>query len=100
MATLKELIAQKVALGKQIADTQQQVKTDGIAKIRAWMTEHELAVADLSQDRAHGKTFGTSNNKKVAPKYIDLETGKTWTGRRVTTKWSMGKDRKTFLFPS
>jgi DNA-binding protein H-NS len=98
MTTLQELIAQKEALDQQIADTQRQAKADGIAKVRALMTEHGLTVADLSEGRASGNASGkTTAGKKAASKYQDPETGKTWTGRGVAPKWFAGKDREAFL---
>jgi DNA-binding protein H-NS len=93
MATLQELIAQKEALDRQIVEAQRQTKADGIAKVLALMAEHGLTVADLSGTRVAGKSGG----KKVAPKYRDPETGKTWTGRGVAPKWIAGKDREAFL---
>ena len=95
MTTIQELIAQKAALEQQIAAVQQLAKADGIAKIRALMTEHGLTVADLSEARASGKS--AAKGTKVAPKYRDPETGKTWTGRGVAPKWIAGKDREAFL---
>ena len=96
MATLQELISQKAALEREIHEAQQQVRADGIAKIRALMTEHGLTVADLSEARASGKGR-TGKGQKVAPKYRDPETGKTWTGRGVAPKWIAGKDREAFV---
>ncbi len=95
MATLQELIAQKEALDRQIIETQRQAKADGIAKVRALMTEHDLTVADLSEGRSSGKSAG--KGQKVAPKYRDPVSGKTWTGRGVAPKWIAGKDREAFL---
>jgi DNA-binding protein H-NS len=94
MTTLQELIAQKEALERQIAEAERQGKADGIAKVRALMTEHGLTVADLSEGRASGKSTG--KGQKVAPKYRDPESGKTWTGRGVAPKWIAGKDREAF----
>ena len=96
MATIQELIAQKAALEQQIAEVQQQAKADGIAKVRALMTEHGLTVADLSEARASGKGK-TGKGMKVTPRYRDRETGKTWTGRGVAPKWIAGKERDAFL---
>lgn len=100
MATIQELIAQKAALEQQIAEAQRQAKADGIAKVRALMTEHGLTVDDLSDSVAPGRAKSaksTSKGMKVAPKYRDPETGKTWTGRGVAPKWIAGKDRDAFL---
>ncbi len=95
MATVQELIAQKEALERQIVEAQRQAKADGIAKIRALMTEHGLTVAHLSEGRASGKSTG--KGQKVSPKYRDPDTGKTWTGRGVAPKWIAGQGREAFL---
>ena len=101
MATLQELISRKATLEREIHEAQQQVRADGIAKIRALMTEHGLTVADLSfPSTGRGKTGKSAAGKKVAPKYQDPETGKTWTGRGVAPKWIAGKDREAFLITS
>jgi DNA-binding protein H-NS len=100
MATVQELIAQRAALDKQIAEAQLQAKADGIAKVRELMTEHGLTVADLSDGRASGKSAGKGKGQKVAPKYRDPDTGKTWTGRGVAPKWISGKERDAFLIKS
>jgi DNA-binding protein H-NS len=34
--------------------------------------------------------------RSVVPKFRDLETGKTWTGRGMTPKWLVGKNRDDF----
>lgn len=97
MATLQELIAQKEALDRQIAEAEHQARAGAIAKIRALMAEHGLTVSDLSEGRASGKSAGKGKGQKVTPKYRDPETGNTWTGRGVAPKWIAGKDRETFL---
>jgi DNA-binding protein H-NS len=99
MTTLHELIAQKEALDQQIAEAQRQAKADGIAKVRALMTEHEVSITVLSLILGADKSKAgkTTADRKVAPKYRDPETGKTWTGRGVAPKWIAGKDREAFL---
>ena len=79
------------------AAAQRQAKADGIAKVRELMDEHGLIVADLSEGRASGKSTGKRKGQKVAAKYRDPETGKTWTGRGVAPKWIAGKNREAFL---
>ena len=83
MATLKELIAQKEALERQIEETTAQGRTTAIAKIRELMTESGLTVADLG-GRSAGKTSGkkmSPTGKKVAAKYRNTATGDSWSGR-------------------
>ena len=95
MTTIQELIAQKEALDRQIVEAKRQAKANGIAKVRELMAERGLTIADLSEGRASGKSTG--KGQKVAAKYRDPESGKTWTGRGVAPKWIAGKDREAFL---
>ena len=104
MATLKELIAQKEALERQIEETRAQERAETITKIRALMTENGLSLADLV-GRGAGKTSGkksTAPGKKVAAKYRNAVTGDTWSGRGLQPKslkaaLSSGKKIEEFL---
>ncbi len=84
MATLNDLLAQKVALEKQIADTQREERAEAIAKVKSLMTEYGLTLADLGTKAVAGprKTGG-----KVAAKYRDAATGNTWSGRGLKPNW-------------
>lgn len=85
MASLKELIAQREALDRQIESTSKQVREDGISKVRSMMDEYGLSLADLST-RAAPKVR-VAAGKKVAAKYRDKSTGETWSGRGLQPKW-------------
>jgi DNA-binding protein H-NS len=85
MESIQELLAQKAALEKKIAEAQRTAKADAIAKVKALMAEYGLTAADLA-----GKTGGAPKSdagKKVAAKYRDPATGQTWTGRGLKPKW-------------
>jgi DNA-binding protein H-NS len=85
MSTIQELLAQKAALEKQIAEAQRSARSDAIAKVKALMAEYGLTAADLA-----GKVTGTvkaEGGKKVAAKYRDNASGQTWTGRGLKPKW-------------
>jgi DNA-binding protein H-NS len=85
MESIQELLAQKAALEKKIAEAQRTAKADAIAKVKALMAEYGLTAADLA-GKAPGapKADGT---KKVAAKYRDPATGQSWTGRGLKPKW-------------
>lgn len=88
MASLKELIAQKEALERQIELTVTKERTDAVAKVRSLMAEYGLTLADLStRVSAKPKTTKTAKGNKVAPKYRDKATGETWSGRGLQPKW-------------
>ena len=55
MAKLSDLLAQKAALEKQIADAQREQRAAAIAQIKALMAEHGLTAADLSGRAAKAK---------------------------------------------
>ena len=85
MASLKELIAQKEALEREIERTQSQARGDAITKVRALMSEYGLSVADLSAKGGAKPKAG--KGKKVAAKYRNTATGETWSGRGLQPKW-------------
>lgn len=89
MPTLQELLAQKAALEKQIAETQRQERADAIAKVRSLMSEYGLTAADVvgKTGGTAPRSNGTAAGKKVAPKYRNPETGETWTGRGLQPNW-------------
>jgi DNA-binding protein H-NS len=85
VATLKELIAQKEALEREIESTRNQARTDAIAKVRSLMDEHGLTAADLST-RGRAKSRG-GKGAKVAAKFRNTATGETWSGRGLQPRW-------------
>ncbi len=85
MSSIQELLAQKAALEKQIAEAQRAARSDAIAKVKALMAEYGLTAADLA-----GKAPAAAKpeaGKKVAAKYRDPASGQTWTGRGLKPKW-------------
>lgn len=85
MPSLNELLAQKAALEKQIADAQREERGEAIAKVKALMAEYGLSLADLgsrSSALAPRKAIG-----KVAAKYRNPATGDTWSGRGLKPNW-------------
>ena len=52
MPTLQELLDQKAALDRQIADATKASRAEAIAQIRTLMTEHGLTPADLTAPAA------------------------------------------------
>ena len=83
-SSLSELLAQKAALEKQIADAQREQRSDAVAKVKALMAEYGLALADIGSKPAAApkKVAG-----KVAAKYHNPATGDTWSGRGLKPKW-------------
>ncbi len=86
MTTLKELIAQKQALEKQIEEAGRAERSDAIAKVRALMADHGLTAADLSGAKSSPRST-QAKGSKVAAKYRDVQTGATWSGRGLQPNW-------------
>ncbi|OYV00633.1 MAG: histone family protein nucleoid-structuring protein H-NS [Burkholderiales bacterium PBB5] len=87
-ASLQELLAQRAAIEKQIADAQREERGAAIAKIKALMAEFGLTAADITAKATSVKAPGTGKSTgKVAPKYRNGATGETWTGRGLQPKW-------------
>lgn len=85
MSNIQELLAQKAALEKQIAEAQKAARADAIAKVKALMAEYGLTAADLSGRAAPAPKPATGG--KVAAKYRDNASGQTWSGRGLKPKW-------------
>ena len=88
----KELLAQRDALEKQIADARAQEVSGAIESARKLIAEYGLTQADIfPQGRS-----SSGPRPSVAPKYRDPATGATWSGRGLPPKWISGKDRAQF----
>jgi len=83
MANLTELLAQKAALDKQIAQTQRDEREKAIAQVKALMAEYALTAADLGKRSGKPARAGA----KVAAKYRNKTTGETWSGRGLQPRW-------------
>jgi DNA-binding protein H-NS len=86
MSSLKDLIAQRAELERQIEEMGRQERSDAISKVRALMADHGLSASDLAGGRGAAKT-ATSKGSKVAAKYRNNDTGETWSGRGLQPKW-------------
>lgn len=89
MPELKELLAQKAALDKQIEETQRAQRASAIDQIRNLMSEYQLSPADLKMGRATRARadVASKGSAKVAVKYRNADTGETWSGRGLQPRW-------------
>lgn len=95
--SLKELLQQRDALEKAIAQARQNEISSAVTKVRDLVAEYGLTAHDVFPGRA-GKTGAVKPAAtKVAAKYRDPATGQTWTGRGKAPKWIDGKNREQFL---
>jgi DNA-binding protein H-NS len=96
MANLQELLAQREALEKQIAEQRKSEMDTALNKVRELVKEFGLTESDVF-GKNKSTTSSKATGKKVAPKYRDPATGNTWTGRGIAPKWLQGKDKAQFL---
>jgi DNA-binding protein H-NS len=82
--TLSDLLAQKAALEKQIADFQREQRGAAINQVKALMAEYGLTLADIGSKPAAAPKKAAA---KVAAKYRNPATGDTWSGRGLKPKW-------------
>jgi len=83
MPNLTDLLAQKAALEKQIAQTQRDERQKAISQIKTLMAEYGLVAADLNARPAKQARAGA----KVAAKYRNKASGETWSGRGLQPRW-------------
>ena len=94
MSSLKELLAEKAALEIKIAQTRQLEIKQAISEIKALIDTYQLTRADIFPDE-RARTGG-KKTEKVAAKYKDPASGKTWSGRGITPKWLQGKNKEDY----
>lgn len=95
MTTYKELLQQREALELQIAEARQREIAQAVSQVRALVAQFELTAQDVFPSGKSRSTAAAVN--KVAPKYSDPTTGKTWTGRGKAPKWIEGQERSQYL---
>jgi DNA-binding protein H-NS len=98
MSSYKELVQQREALEKQISEARSRETASAIAQVRSLISDFDLTQEDIFPTGKVVKARGVKKpSGKVAPKYRNLETGETWTGRGKPPKWIQGKDRDAFV---
>lgn len=84
MSSLPELMAQKEALEKRIADARRTERAEAIQQIKTLMDQYGLTAADLN---ARADAARTRKGSKVPAKYRDPASGNSWSGRGLQPKW-------------
>lgn len=98
MATLKELLSQIESLQNQVSEVRQREVSEAIAKVKSIIDEYQLTANDIFPSARVGKAAGTKKSSgKVAAKYRDPISGKTWSGRGLAPKWLAGKNKEDYL---
>ncbi|MGE4376397.1 MAG: H-NS histone family protein [Burkholderiaceae bacterium] len=98
MISYKELLKQREALEQQINEARQREVADALAQVRSLVAEFGLTEQEVfPSGRASTRGRGALAGSKVAPKYRDPVTGKTWTGRGKPPNWMPKENREQFL---
>lgn len=84
MPKLADLLAQKEALDKQIAQVQKEERGSALAQARSLVEEYGLSAAELGFGP---KAKPSRPASKVAAKYRDAASGQTWSGRGLQPRW-------------
>ena len=85
MASLKELLAQKEALDREIENTRKRARSEALARVKDLMAEFGLTSKDLGTKT--GKKHSTRSGAKVAVQYRNAATGDAWSGRGLRPNW-------------
>jgi DNA-binding protein H-NS len=91
MSQYEDLIKQRNLLDQQIREIQEKERTEAIDTIKKLIESHNLKSEDLFSKKS------STSGKKVPAKYLNPQTGETWTGRGKAPEWIAGKERDAFL---
>ncbi len=94
MATYKELQDQISTLKRESEEARKNEKSSAISEIREKMKLYGITTENLTSSKS---TKNSKVKSQVATKYLDSETGNTWTGRGRQPHWLAGKDKEKFL---
>lgn len=95
--SLADLRALQDKLGKRILALASEEKQEAIKKVRGLIEAYGIDTKAIFGRAAHkGSADASVAKRAVEPKFRDSETGKTWTGRGMTPKWLVGKNRDDF----
>jgi DNA-binding protein H-NS len=95
-SSYKELLQQREALELAIVQARNNEISAAVSQVRELVAGFGLTVQDVFPGRAR-KAASAKVASKVAAKYRDPATGKTWTGRGKAPKWIEGQDRAPFV---
>ncbi|MBN3827503.1 H-NS histone family protein [Burkholderia sp. Ac-20384] len=89
-----DLIRQRDVLQEKIDRARQVSLNDVLIEISRVMVAYDISLGDL--EKVFSRFERRPNGRRVAPKYIDPRTGKTWSGRGRRPVWLNGKDPEDF----
>ena len=96
MTTLKDLISQRAELDQKITEYRKAEQADAIARAVAIVQEFQLVQEDIFGTRRRS-TKVKSDAVKIPAKFRDPVSGKEWSGRGISPRWLVGKNKEEFL---
>jgi DNA-binding protein H-NS len=96
MSEYKELQAQIAQLQAQATDARNNEVSTIIAEIRQKIADYNLRPEDLGFV-APARRGRPPKKQPLPPKFHNVRTGQTWSGRGKPPKWIVGKNREKFL---
>jgi DNA-binding protein H-NS len=102
---LNDLLARQTEISARIEARQQALRASVLADVRARIQKYGLTAAELDFTAMTGGARSSLCNHtrhqdqriRLAPKYQDPVTGRTWSGHGRTPEWLKGQDRTAFL---
>jgi len=95
MSSYLKLKAELATLDLKIDVARATEKAKAISEIQAKMAEWQIPLRDLAGARAsHGGP--TRKQRQSSVKYLDPQSGATWSAMGRAPGWIAGKDRKNF----
>ena len=92
----RELLKEREALEQRIKEAHRREVSAAVARVREIVTEFNLTAQDVFPAGKPSVRSAAADSPKVAPKYRDPATGKTWTGRGKPPRWIQNQDREPF----
>lgn len=92
----RELLKERESLEQRIKQAHRREVSTAISRVREIVNEFNLTPQDVFPvGKALARDTAT-DGPKVAPKYRDPASGKTWTGRGKPPRWIQNQDREKF----
>jgi len=80
---IEQLMIQRAEIDAAIEAERKAMSAIAIARVRDLVTAHGLCIQDVFPNGSASRPA----SKKVAAKYRDPSTGKTWSGRGIAPRW-------------
>lgn len=78
---------------RQISEARQRELADAVNRVRDLIAEYSLTAKDVFPP---ARSPSTKADTKLAPKYRDPATGRTWSGCGKSPKWTVDQDCEKF----